>query len=164
MLETIARGHAAYIFMFNPHGGAHQFDHGVSLDTAVTKISSWIQKTIAVCVQAGIESTRLIADPGMGAFLSNDPLVSWSVVEHFGMLPVPQGGALLGCSRKGFLKLLGDLTTHEKDRYSAQIGTAAARQVPVSVPTYLRVHNVLAQRKALEDPSVVMPDWRAPER
>lgn len=164
MLEMIARSNAAYIFMFNPHGGAHLFNQGVSLDTAVTQISGWIQQTIEVCVQAGIKPSRLIADPGMGAFLSNDPLVSWSVVEHFGTLPVPQGGALLGCSRKGFLKILGDLTTQETDRYSAQIGTAAVRQVPVSLPTYLRVHNVMAQRKALEDPAVDMPDWRAPTR
>lgn len=160
MLETVARSNAAYIFMFNPHGGAHLFHRGVSLDTAVTQISGWIQQTIEVCVHAGIESSRLIADPGMGAFLSNDPLVSWSVVEQFGALPIPQGGALLGCSRKGFLKLLGELTTQEKDRYSARIGAAAVRQLPVSIPTYLRVHNVVAQREALEDPSIAIPDWR----
>lgn len=160
MLETVARSNATYIFMFNPHGGAHRFDHEVSLDTATTRISNWIQETIQVCAQAGIPSSRLIADPGMGAFLSNDPLVSWSVVEHFGALPVPQGGALLGCSRKGFLKLLGDLTTLEKDRYSAQIGTAAVREMPSTVPTYLRVHNVVAQREALDGPSVAIPDWR----
>jgi dihydropteroate synthase len=163
MLETIARSNAAYIFMFNPHGGAHRFDQGVSLDTAVTQVSEWIQQTIEVCVHAGIESSRLIADPGMGAFLSADPLVSWSVVENFGTLPTPRGGALLGCSRKGFLKLLGDHTTREKDHYSARVGAAAVRQLPVSIPTYLRVHNVVAQRDALEDPSIAMPDWRTLE-
>jgi dihydropteroate synthase len=160
MLEMIARSNAAYIFMFNPHSGAHIFDQGVSLDTAVTQISGWIQQTIEVCVQAGIKPSRLIADPGMGAFLSNDPLVSWSVVEHFGTLPVPQGGALLGCSRKGFFKILGDLTTQEKDRYSAQIGAAAVREMPVTIPTYLRVHNVTTQREALTEPSATIPDWR----
>jgi dihydropteroate synthase len=164
MLETIARSNGAYIFMFNPHSGAHIFDQGLSLDTAVTQISGWIQQTIEVCVQGGIESSRLIADPGMGAFLSSDPLVSWSVIEDFGTLPVAQGGALLGCSRKGFLKLLGDSDTQEKDRHSAQIGAVAVRQLPVSIPTYLRVHNVVAQREALEDSSVLMPDWRGAKK
>jgi dihydropteroate synthase len=114
-----------------------------------------------MCLDAGIEANRLIADPGMGAFLSNDPEVSWVVAENFGQLPYPAGGLLLGCSRKGFLKVLGDMDRDAKDLYSAQIGVAAIRQVPQGVTTYLRVHNVAGQREALSSPPVSFPDWRA---
>lgn len=161
MLEVVARSAASYIFMYNPHGGAHVFGQGVPCDTAVSKISSWIRETLHICLNAGIDGTRLIADPGMGAFLSVDPMVSWIVAEHFGSLPYPPGGLLLGCSRKGFLKILGDLDLDTKDLHSARIGAAAARKVPEEVPTYLRVHNVARQREALQGPLVSMPNWRS---
>ncbi len=161
MLEVLSKSSASYIFMFNPHGGAHIFGDGISLESAVSKVSSWIRETIQICLDAGISEARLIADPGMGAFLSADPLVSWIITENFGKLAHPAGGLLLGCSRKGFLKILGDLDMSLKDRHSAHIGAAAVRQLPGDVVTYLRVHNVVAQRDALVDPLVTFPDWRA---
>lgn len=161
MLEVLAKSSASYIFMCNPHGGAHLFGEGFSVDNAVSGISSWIRETAKTCLDAGIPASRLIADPGMGAFLSRDPMVSWVVAENFGALPHPAGGLLLGCSRKGFLKVFGDIDLGPKDIYSAQVGAAAVQQVPEEVTTYLRVHNVATQRAALEAPLVTFPDWRA---
>ncbi|MEY4668957.1 MAG: hypothetical protein RL518_1656 [Pseudomonadota bacterium] len=161
MLQVIAPSTASYIFMYNPHGGAHLFGDGLSVEGAVSDISEWIEETHRLCVDAGIDPSRLIADPGMGAFLSVDPVVSWSVVEEFGKLPHPPGGLLLGCSRKGFLNVMGELDIETKDRYSARIGAAAAHQVPEGIPTYLRVHNVALQRQALRGADVTMPNWRA---
>jgi len=161
MLEVVAQSSALYIFMCNPHGNAHTFGEGFSVDTAVNQISLWIRETTSICVEAGIDEARLIADPGMGAFLSSDPLVSWTVAENFGALSHPAGGLLLGCSRKGFLKVLGDLDVEAKDSYSAQIGATVIRQVPQDVPTYLRVHNVAKQRSALEERLMSFPDWRS---
>ncbi len=161
MVEVLARSPASYIFMCNPHGGAHLFGEGFSVDNAVSGISSWIRETIQTCLDAGIPDSRLIADPGMGAFLSRDPMVSWVVAESFGILPCPAGGILLGCSRKGFLKVLGDRNMDSKDAISAQIGAAAVRQVPKEITTYLRVHNVTTQRSALRSPLVTLPEWRS---
>ena len=83
------------------------------------------------------------------------------VAEHFGNLPYPPGALLLGYSRKGSLKALGDLELARKDLYSAGIGAIAARKVPAGVLTYLRVHNVARQREALQGPLVTLPNWRA---
>ena len=160
MLRAVAPSHASYIFMCNPHGGAHQFGDGFPFESALSGISSWIRETITVCVNAGIETHRLIVDPGMGAFISSDPRVSWLIAESLGELPSTQGGILLGCSRKGFLKLLGEMDLEAKDYISARVGAAAVRQVAHDVPTYLRVHNVARQREALLDPDVSMPEWR----
>jgi len=161
MLQVVAQSSASYIFMCNPHGNAHTFGEGFSFGIALNQISSWIRETTSICVEAGIDETRLIADPGMGAFISADPLVSWMVAENFGTLSHPGGGLLLGCSRKGFLKVLGDLDIDAKDSCSAQIGANAVRQLPKDVPTYLRVHNVAKQRSALEERLVPFPDWRS---
>jgi dihydropteroate synthase len=160
MLRVVALSRASYIFMCNPHGGAHQFGDGFPFESALSGISSWIRETITVCVNAGIENHRLIVDPGMGAFISSDPKVSWLIAESLGELASTQGGILLGCSRKGFLKLLGEMDLEAKDDISARIGAAAVRQVAHDVPTYLRVHNVARQREALSAADVSMPEWR----
>jgi len=164
MLEVVACSDASYIFMCNPHGGAHLFGPGFPFDTAVPKISSWISETVEICLAAGIETDRLIVDPGMGAFVSHDPRVSWLVAENLHQFPTTQGGILLGCSRKGFLKLLGEMDVDTKDSLSARIGAAAIQDIPSNVPTYLRVHNVARQREALEAPQVTMPEWRTVPR
>ena len=160
MLDVIASSRASYIFMCNPHGVAHTFGDGFTFESALSGISSWVLETIQGCVNAGIATDRLIVDPGMGAFVSSDPRVSWLIAESFGDLPRTGGGVLLGCSRKGFLKLLGEMDLDTKDAMSARIGAAAVRAVPSEVPTYLRVHNVAKQREALLTSGVRMPEWR----
>lgn len=160
MLDVVARSSVSYIFMCNPHGGAHQFGEGFTFESALSGISSWIKETIKVCVNAGIPADRLIVDPGMGAFVSSDPRVSWLIAENLGAIPRAEGGVLLGCSRKGFLKLLGEMDLEMKDVMSARIGAAAVQRVASNVSTYLRVHNVVRQREALEVQDPMMPEWR----
>lgn len=160
MLYVVASSRATYIFMCNPHGGAHQFGGGFTLGSALSGISLWIGETIQLCLNAGIPAERLIVDPGMGAFVSDDPRVSWHIAENLGELPRTEGGILLGCSRKGFLKLLGEMDIDTKDGMSARIGAAAVQGVPSDVPTYLRVHNVARQREAILTSGVRMPAWR----
>jgi dihydropteroate synthase len=160
MLEVVASSRASYIFMCNPHGAAHTFGDGFTFESALSEISSWLKETIKVCVTAGIATDRLIVDPGMGAFVSSDPRVSWLIAERLGELPHTDGGVLLGCSRKGFLKLLGEMDLDTKDVMSARIGAAAIRAVSSNVPTYLRVHNVARQREAFSASGITMPEWR----
>jgi dihydropteroate synthase len=160
MLNVIASTQASYIFMCNPHGAAHQFGEGFTFASALSGISAWIRDTIEVSLNAGIAPHRIIVDPGLGAFISSDPRVSWLIAESLGELPSTQGGILLGCSRKGFLKLFGDMDLEAKDHLSARIGAAAVRQVASDIPTYLRVHNVARQREALSGSDSIMPEWR----
>jgi dihydropteroate synthase len=161
MLDIVARSSVSYIFMCNPHGGAHHFGDGFTFESALFGISSWINETLEVCVNAGIPADRLIVDPGMGAFVSSDPRVSWLIAESLDKLPSTQGGILLGCSRKGFLKFLGEMDLDTKDVLSARIGAVAVRAVASEVPTYLRVHNVVRQREALLEVDSRMPEWRS---
>ena len=149
MAELIARARVSYIFMFNAHGGAHQFGEGLAVPNAFEAISSWITAHIARLTRAGIPVEKLIADPGMGAFVSRNPLVSWEILNRFGELPSPRGGFLLGCSRKGFLSLPGEQSILERDTRSCEVGAKAVALAAQTTPTYLRVHNVKAQRDAL---------------
>ena len=150
MADLILRSKAVYIFMFNAHGGAHQFGEGLVATDAFATISAWIRATTTRLIAHGIPSERLIADPGMGAFISRDPQASWEILSRFGELPAPAGGLLLGCSRKGFLKTPDEETIQERDSRSCEVGARAVIQVNPTIPTFLRVHNVAMQREALK--------------
>lgn len=149
MACLIASSNASYIFMFNAHGGPHLFGEGLTPHTAFSSIQDWIGTTTQHLIKRGIAASKLIADPGMGAFISRDAAVSWEVIKRFRELPAPQGGLLLGCSRKGFLALPEEKHVSERDIRSSKTGATAITQIDASTPTYLRVHNVATQRRIL---------------
>lgn len=149
MASLIASSQTSYIFMFNAHGGAHTYGEGLLAIEAFATISQWIETTSARLIAHGIPSERLIADPGMGAFISRDPQASWEILARFGELPAPHGGLLLGCSRKGFLKGENERDIRERDSRSCKGGARAVMQAHPDIPTYLRVHNVAMQRDFL---------------
>lgn len=149
MLECVASSSVSYIAMFNPNGGAHQFGHDILLESAMDTISSWISSAITAMRSYGIADDKIIIDPGMGAFISSDPRVSWEILNRCHEFPVAKGGLFIGCSRKGFLALPGETSVHERDERTASIGNEIAARLPSSTPLYLRVHNVTAQKSAI---------------
>lgn len=149
MSSLIASSQVSYIFMYNAHHGAHRFGDGLPASSAFATISEWISAAITHLESRGIPSERLIADPGMGAFISKDPKVSWEVLSRFQELPTPRGGLLLGCSRKGFLALGKEASPQDRDPRSSRVGAAAVNRAAAEIPTYLRVHNVALQRDIL---------------
>jgi dihydropteroate synthase len=86
----------------------------------------------------------------MGAFIGNDTEVSWEIVRRYGEISWPKGGAMLGCSRKGFLRIPGERDSSDRDGVSALCGVIAASKLAADIPLYLRVHNVVMQRAAVE--------------
>ena len=150
MVSLVATTRVNYIFMFNPHQGAHTFGVGLDVSQGFSSIATWIASATTHLTAMGIPPEKLIADPGMGAFISKDPKVSWDVLYNFHKLPAPQGGLLLGCSRKGFLATELEQSPESRDERSCRAGASAITQVESHVPTYLRVHNVRLQRLILE--------------
>lgn len=151
MASTISSSPASFIFMFNAHGGAHLFGDGLPHSNYFSRISTWLGEHCRKLEKCGIGPERLIADPGMGAFLSSNPRVSSSVIERFHELPGPAGGLLLGCSRKGFLARPGERSPRDRDRLSAIAGAFVAERLGPARSLYLRVHNVGEQRRVLDE-------------
>ncbi len=151
MVNLVACHRVSYIFMFNAHRGAHVFEGGLQTPIAFSSISDWISTAIQQLTTMGVSPDKLIADPGMGAFISKDPAVSWEVLSRFHELPAPNGGLLLGCSRKGFLTTAKEEPPQKRDLRSCKAGAAAVRRVSPSTPTFLRVHNTLMQRQILNE-------------
>ena len=150
MLDCIASSGVNYVAMCNPNRGAHHFGHDLPYEAAFSTISSWMTGAITTMRAHGIPDNKIILDPGMGAFISSDPRVSWEIITRCHELPVATGGLFIGCSRKGFLAIPGEKSINERDKRTASIGKEISERMRSSTPLYLRVHNVAEQKSALK--------------
>jgi dihydropteroate synthase len=151
MIETIKRYDASYIAMFNPHGGPHLFGAGISSFDAVETISRWMSSLQEELAKNGIPPSKVILDPGMGAFVSRDPSVSWSIIDRIHEFRGPPGGILIGCSRKGFLAKSGEQKPSDRDQATAICGAIMAHKLGSTTNLFLRVHNPGLQQKMLRE-------------
>jgi len=150
MIHLLTSTGASYIFMYNAHGAPHRFGQGLELGDAFSIISEWIVQRSHQLRESGLPRGRLIADPGMGAFISRDPRVSLEILNRFHELPRATAGLLLGCSRKGFLAMADDKGPQCRDERSCKAAALAVTAIPTEVQVYVRVHNVALQREVLQ--------------
>ena len=101
----------------------------------IAEIAAFFRNRIAAAISAGIDPSRIIVDPGLGAFVSKDPGYSWEIIAKLGQLrelgvsmPV-----MIGTSRKGFLG--GAIAS--RDPISQLAALAAVR----NGAKYVRTHN-----------------------
>jgi dihydropteroate synthase len=150
MRALIARSGVAYVFMFSASGVPHRFDRSLPAGEALQMARQWLRERTAELIAAGIRQENLIADTGMGSFVSRDPAVSEEFLRWYDLFEAPTGGLLLGCSRKGFLRRDAEVDISERDALTCLYGLVAAVRLAGRVPLYLRVHNVQMQRGSLQ--------------
>ena len=112
----------------------------------VEHIKNFFTERIAFAEKRGISRTRLILDPGQGAFVSSKPEYSLQILnrlnefESFG-LPI-----LIGSSRKSFIGETLKLPLHERSE-----GSCACNAVAVmNGANIIRVHNVKEARRIVD--------------
>jgi dihydropteroate synthase len=150
LVDLVAASDARYVFMYSAGSAPHVFSQGPTKDEVMSTVNTWIRNTIDRLNSAGIPSERLIADTGMGAFVSSDAGASLEILQRYGELVAPAGGLMLGCSRKGFLKRHNERALDDRDALSSLYGICAASKVAGRVPLYIRVHNVALQRASID--------------
>lgn len=107
MTSAVSEHDAFLVMMFAKGSGPlpHANDEEVRFGDVVNDVAAFLLKRAELAMRAGVPERRIILDPGMGKFLSNDPKHSWEMLERFEELcaavhPFP---VLVGTSRKGFL-------------------------------------------------------------
>lgn len=150
LVSVVAQSQVSYIFMYSASEVPHVFADGPARGQILDTLNTWIKGRISVLTSAGIPSERLIADTGMGAFVSRDPDVSLEILKRYGDLQAPDGGLMFGCSRKGFLKRGDEESPSERDPLSSLYGALAVSKRSLGTPIYLRVHNVALQKTCID--------------
>lgn len=148
MFQIMKGSSAKIVLMYSRCLAPHQFDpieKGDILDLITNSLKSRIDRALG----AGLRAEQLVLDPGMGAFLSDDPLDSWYVLEEFAELCQLGFPLMLACSRKGFLKVPGEVNIQERDLRSAVVAAELAQRIPNDSVLYVRAHNVSIHRAKL---------------
>jgi dihydropteroate synthase len=146
MAATIEEYGAAAVLMYSKESGAHPHvtDSKKDFQDVVSEISQFLCERISYAVKCGIGKDRIIADPGMGRFISHDPKYSWELLRSFSELTkhgleVP---LLVATSRKGFL----GRPLEERDPVSQLTSLFAVTQGA----SFVRTHNPKMMREFLD--------------
>ncbi len=146
MISVLRNSPESFIcVMYSKDSSARTTRTDLQEDDIVQKISSFFQERLDFLQKNGLEPDRVILDPGMGTFLSSDPMKSFEVLRR--LLEFQRFGwpLLVGTSRKGFLKTVSP-GEKPKDRMVASIvSSLAAIQNGARI---VRVHDVRAMREA----------------
>lgn len=142
MNSVIARHNVAYVvqhYRALPGQPGEHFDYG---DDLVATLIERIRTQVSDAIEAGVDPSRIIIDPGLGFSLL--PEQCWTIldeIERFYELRMP---VLVGASRKRFLATKGD----NKDELTAEISADLAERGVWAV----RVHDVALNVAAMRNP------------
>ena len=145
MFAAVAACNAEYVLM-HWRGHSDQMDSLATYDDVVSEVSAELHVRVSAATEAGIETSRIIVDPGLG--FAKTPAHNWSLLPHLSDLAPAGLRMVVGASRKRFLGELvpGDHEPSERDGVSAALGVLLAEAGVFA----LRVHNVSAHREALD--------------
>jgi dihydropteroate synthase len=140
-----ASGSSASVVLMHKQGEPGSMQDAPRYDDVVLDVYDYLKARSAVCVAAGIDRSRLIADPGIGfGKTTQHKLALLEQLSMFHGLGVP---LLIGVSRKGFLaRLSADEPAGQRLAASLAAGLAAVGQGA----HILRVHDVAETVQALK--------------
>lgn len=140
----IAAESDAQIVLMHMQGEPQTIQNNPTYKDVVQDVYDYLERRIDECVKAGIQKSRLIADPGLGfGKTAEHSITLLNNARIFQNLGVP---ILIGASRKSFLAKLANLADGE-DRL--QISLIAAVMAVEHGAQILRVHDVAETKEAL---------------
>lgn len=147
LLAAVASSQAKLTMMFSRCPAPHDFTHLEQplVGDVVLVARQGLKAARDRAVECGIDSERLVLDPGMGAFISAEPEHSWALLGRFGEFAELGCALMLGVSRKGFLKQPAEQAVLERDPHSALCAALLANRISTSL--YIRTHNPALTRQ-----------------
>lgn len=149
MFAVIAKSGVPYVMMYckNPNGRADR-EEILYPEWIVQHVMEFFRTQIALAEKAGVARQQIILDPGMGAFVSHDPLDSIKLLQAIAQIKEEFALPVYVCtSRKWFLgKISHDIGPSDRVGSSlASIMYAMHQGVD-----YVRVHDVRWTKQMVE--------------
>lgn len=143
MLRLIAGSNATIVCMHSLGVPADKHKTLPPGEDVMETLFVWAEDRLRKLLAAGIESHRIIFDPGIG--FGKTPQQSMQIIRDIRAFHVLGVKLMVGHSRKSFLGLPADATTEQRDH-----ATLAVSKYLISQDVqYLRVHNVAAHKALL---------------
>lgn len=157
ILDVLADSDCRIVIMYSKDQNARTTLRKQEYADPTQEIGDFLEDRISFAKKRGIDSDRIILDPGMGAFLSSDPEVSFTVLRELKRLKerFPKNNILIGTSRKSFLGSVSD-SKNPKNRLIASVTSAMlAAQNGANI---LRVHDVKETKEAVNTFEKIYPE------
>lgn len=147
--DVLKHSDCRIVYMFSKDASARTTLRSPDYADPIATITRFFQGLLETAAAKGIDPQRIILDPGMGAFLSAEPRVSFQVLKRLDELKsaFPQNQILVGTSRKGFLRAVNAGRAPEGRLIGSVITALAAARRGADI---LRVHDVRETREALQ--------------
>ena len=146
MLRVLARSECLVVIMHSKQSKDHPAatEEEGTFGDVIVEAADFLCERIGCMEAGGISRERIIAEPGMGRFLSSRAEVSWEMLARLKELKQRLGGMplLVGTSRKGFLG--GELK--ERDALSQ----LSALMAWLNGADFIRTHNIKMARSFFE--------------
>jgi len=137
------------VCLMHMQGTPAQMQNHPRYDDVVNAVELFFRRRVDACLQAGIEASRILLDPGIGFGKSvQNNLHLLAAIPRFKELGFP---ILVGLSRKSFLGKITAAPVTEREIETAAAGTASI----LSGADMLRVHNVSCQARAIKVASAI---------
>lgn len=140
-----ASNSGAHVCLMHMQGQPRTMQQAPTYGDVVSEVGDFLQNRVAACVDAGIERSRLLLDPGFGfgKTLQHNLTLMRGLPQLAGQLQLP---LLIGVSRKSMLGALLDQPDPKKRLHG---GVAAATAAVLWGARIVRTHDVAETRDAL---------------
>lgn len=134
-----------FIIMHSHNRNIAKIYSSLSPEKVIKKIQTFFRDRRNDLCSYGIEESAIFFDPGMGFFLSENPMVSFRVLQDIEILKLEFPQLMVGVSRKSFLgNVLGQLPVEEREFATLACELHLLKN---KIP-FIRTHNVLKLRQA----------------
>lgn len=148
MFAVIAKAKCDYVMMYSKDATARTTKDEKKYDDVIATVHSFLHERRRLAMEAGIAADKIIVDPGLGHFVSADPLYSYEILsnlERFSDL----GRIYVSPSRKSFVASIGNVPV--KDRLPATL--AATGLALMRGASFVRTHDVKETKNFMESMS-----------
>lgn len=103
MAEVVAKSGVAVVLMYSKDKTARTTRSKKRYKDVVATVAEFLKKRAKFAMSRGIAGSRIVLDPGMGAFVSSEPKYSYEILRGLGEIKRLGYPVLVGTSRKSFL-------------------------------------------------------------
>lgn len=156
MAQTLAGYDVPVVLMYSKDATPRTTREDVHYDDVVETVSRFFRERIPFAEKSGIARGRLVLDPGMGAFVSANPVYSLQLLNRLDQFLEFELPLLVGPSRKSFIGQVLNVPLNQ--RLEGSLGACAAAVMRGA--SILRVHDVQETRRLADMVFAVVEEGR----
>lgn len=142
-IADVSAGRNAYLVLMHMRGTPRDMQNNTEYDDMINEISSFLGAAAQQAAEAGVDSEKIVIDPGIGFGKSVDG--NFEILKHLNRFLSLGFHLMVGVSRKSFIGKTLDLDVDERLEGSL----AAACYAVLNGADVIRVHDVAQTRRAI---------------